>query len=153
MDIIEVAGACATERMLADLIDEGSLGNMARGMLIALTDPGRYKERKRKGGVHYHQLYQLSVLGGNGLKLEGTIQNLHHGRFIKGYSGDMEVSFGQGFGATQMERYMPLWFELGISGPGALVSPLGGRRAGAARELISVSSFQRESTAQLPARG
>ncbi len=63
---------------------------------------------------------------------------------MKGVSSDMAVTFGQGFGRNEMDEYMPLWFELGIPGPGALVAPVKIERAKGARELISVSNFQKE---------
>ena len=57
---------------------------------------------------------------------------------LEGTSWDMEITFGQGFGKNRMERYMPLWFELGIPGPGALVSPVRiGREGGQKRTYVS----------------
>jgi hypothetical protein len=64
---------------------------------------------KSQGGIHYHQLYQLAGLVGNGLiKLEGTLKDILQGMVLKGVYKDMEVTFGQGFGRNDMERYIPL---------------------------------------------
>ena len=43
-----------------------------------------------------------------------------------------------------MDTYMPLWVELDIPGPGALVAPVRVGHNEGTRELISVSSFQKE---------
>jgi hypothetical protein len=144
VDIHEIAGACDTYRLVNDLQDGDNLGRMARGMLDALTNPDRFMERKSQGWIDYHQLYQLAGLAGNGLMLEGTLKDIFQEMVVEGTSGDMEVTFGQSFGKSRMERYMPLWFELGIPGPGALVSPVRIGREGGGRELMSVPNFQKE---------
>jgi hypothetical protein len=114
------------------------------GVLDALINPDRFIEMKSQGGIHYHQLHQLAGLASNGLVLEGTLKDIFQGMVLKGTSEVMEVTFGQGFGRNNMERYMPLWFELGISGPGALVSPVRMGREGGVRELVSVMNFHKE---------
>ena len=144
VDIQETAGVCNTERIINDLQDGGSLGRMARGMLYALTDPHRYRKRKSEGGVYFHQLYQMVGLVGSGFELEGTFEDMYQGRVIKGTSSDMEITFGQGFGRGGMEEYMPLWFELGIPGPGTLVAPVRIGKEKGVRRLITALNFQKE---------
>jgi hypothetical protein len=143
VDMEEVVTAGVADRLIADLSDDGGLGLQARGMLVALTDPLRYSDRKRLGGVYYHQLYQLARLAKCGLTLEGMAGNLHCGRALR-YgpvkSVIKEIQFGRGFGAGSMEKYMPLWFELGMADPGCLVEP---GVVGRAARLVSVSEFQR----------
>jgi hypothetical protein len=79
-----------------------------------------------------------------GLSWIGTLTDIYQGRVVKGVSSDMAVTFGQGFGRNEMDEYMPLWFELGIPGPDALVSPVRIGREKGTRGLISVSNFQKE---------
>jgi hypothetical protein len=92
----------------------------------------------------------LVGLANSGFKLEGTLKDIHQGRILpkrqggQVFSSDMEVTFGLGFGIDGMEKYMPLWFELDIPGPGTLVAPVRRGHKEGTRELISVSSFQKE---------
>jgi hypothetical protein len=85
----------------------------------------------------------LVGLANSGFKLEGTLKDIHQGQILRD-SSDMEVTFGLGFGIDGMEKYMPLWFELDIPGPGALVAPVRVGHKEGTRQLISVSSFQKE---------
>jgi hypothetical protein len=140
VDMEEVATTEVANRLIADLSDEGGLGLQARGMLDALTDPSRFSKRKQTGGVYYHQLYQLARIAKCGLTLEGMGDKLMNGRFVDTFTTVKEIQFGLGFGTDCMEKYMPLWFEMGMTDPGCLVEP--GLVHRAAR-FVSITDFQK----------